>query len=151
MTKKSQAKPAKQHHLTLHELLGAMSFWGTATRSMLFGFVALMAFIVGLSEQYDGFSPDAEFMLLIYAAGSFLVLDFGYVMVARAFGSHKIPDLLVLLMTEIVLAGLYVIPKLLIAPDLTVAVNPLVYALFISLGVLAGRMLIGLLFASQRR
>jgi hypothetical protein len=147
MTKKSS--PTKQT-LTLHGLLGALSFWGTATRALLFGFLAVVVFIVALSEATTNAQIDTEMMILIYVLGSFLLLDFGYVLIARAYPLQKAVDILALFLADIFLAVLYIAPKVVVNSEVNVSVDPLVYVFFIPLIALALRMLVGILFGGRR-
>jgi hypothetical protein len=147
MTKKTS--PTKQT-LTLHSLLGALSFWGTATRALLFSFLAVVVFIVALSEVTTNTAVDTEVMVLIYVLGSFLLLDFGYVLIARAYPLQKTFDILALVLADIFLAVLYIVPKVIVSSDVYISVNPLIYVFFIPLVALSLRMLLGILFGGRR-
>lgn len=139
----------KTSALTLHQLLGAISFWGTAARALLFGFIALMVFGFELSET-AGAALDSQAMTLIYVLASFVLLDFGYVMVARAYQLQKALDLLVLCAADIFLALLYVLPRLVVNPDVRLVTDPLMYVVFVPIVVLSLRTLIGLLMGGKR-
>jgi hypothetical protein len=148
MTKKSsKEKPT----LTLHVLLGALSFWGTAARTLLFTFLATAVFLVALTEVTVANAVDNEILILIYVLGSFLLLDFGYVMVARAYRMQGVLDMLVLIGAELILALLYIAPKLVVSPETVVRVNPLLFVVFIPIIVLSLRMLLGMLFGKRGR
>lgn len=142
MTKKSS--PKKQP-LMLHSLLGALSFWGTATRMFLFSILAVAVFLVALTETATSRGVDMEVMLLIYVLGSFVVLDFGYVMIARAYTLPKALDALVLCAADIVLGLLYIAPKVVVSPGVNLGTHPLLYVMFIPIIVLSLRMLLGIL------
>lgn len=148
MKKKSSKKTQP---LTLHGLIGALSFWGTAVRTMLFAFLAAAVFLVALTEASSDAAVDREIILLIYVLGSFLLLDFGYVVVARAYTLQRALDLLVLFLADILLALLYIAPKLVVTADITVRTNPLIFVIFIPIIVLSGRMLVGMLFGRRGR
>ena len=148
MTKKSTKNTQP---LTLHGLIGALSFWGTAVRTLLFAFLAAAVFVVALSEATTDAAVDREILLLIYVLGSFLLLDFGYVLVARAYALQRALDLLVLFLADILLAVLYIAPKLVVTTDITVRTNPLIFVIFIPIIVLSGRMLVGMLFGRRGR
>lgn len=139
----------KKQSLTLHQLLSALSFWGTATRGMLFGFLAIMTYLVALTETTTSTGADNQFMILVYVLGSFLLLDVGYVMIARAYTLVSKLDVLALVVAESLLALLYIVPKLVISSSTQVLVDPLTYVFFIPLVALALRLLVGLLFGKR--
>ena len=136
--------------LTLHNLLGAISFWGTATRALLFGFIAFVVFGIALSESTTAATADTEVMVLIYVLMSFVLLDFGYVMVARSYPIQKALDVLALVTADIFLALLYVIPKIVVNPSSRLTVDPLTYIVFVPIVVLSLRMLLGFLIGGKR-
>lgn len=147
MTKKSsQKKPP----LTLHRLLIALSFWGTATRALLFSFLAAAVFLVAITEASFAGGLDREVMVLIYVLGSFLLLDFGYVLIARAYPIQRAVDVLALVIADALLALLYIAPKLVVSSNVALTTDPLIYVLFIPLVTLTLRMLLGLLFGGRR-
>ena len=148
MTKKSTKKTPT---LTLHSLIGALSFWGTAVRTMLFTFLAAAVFVVALTEASTDAAVDSEILVLIYVLGSFLLLDFGYVLVARASTLQRAIDLLALFAADILLALLYIAPKLVVTNDISVRTNPLLFVIFIPIIVLSLRMLVGMLFGRRGR
>ena len=136
--------------LTLHHLLGAISFWGPATRALLFGFIAFVVFGIALSESTTAATADTEVMVLIYVLMSFVLLDFGYVMVARSYPIQKALDVLALVTADIFLALLYVIPKIVVNPSSRLTVDPLTYIVFVPIVVLSLRMLLGFLIGGKR-
>ena len=136
--------------LTLHHLPGAISFWGTATRALLFGFIAFVVFGIALSESTTAATVDTEVMVLIYVLMSFVLLDFGYVMVARSYPIQKALDVLALVTADIFLALLYVIPKIVVNPSSRLTVDPLTYIVFVPIVVLSLRMLLGFLIGGKR-
>lgn len=148
MTKTS--KKNKQT-LTLHKLLGALSFWGTATRALLFSFLAAAVFVVALSEAATDAAVDSEIIVLIYVLGSFLLLDFGYVLIARAYALQRSLDLIALFAADILLAMLYIAPRLVVDSSVTVKTNPLLFVIFIPIITLGLRMLVGILFGGRQR
>lgn len=143
-------KPSPKPSLTLHHLLGALSFWGTATRALLFGFVALMVFAISLTEMTNASGVDGQTMILIYVFLSFVLLDFGYVMIARTYPMQRAFDMLALLSADIFLSLLYIVPSLVVNPGARVVVSPLTYVIFVPLVVLCIRMLLGFLFGGKR-
>lgn len=149
MAKKSQKKYSTP--LTLHGLLGALSFWGTATRTFLFSFLGLVIMLVALSEAQNTTQADTEFMLFIYAIGSFLVLDFGYVLVARTYQLNKALDVLVVWVSDILLSLIYIVPNIVVEKRINSDLEPLTFLIFVPIVVLSGRMLMGLLFGRRTK
>lgn len=147
MTKKTSQKSS----LTLHGLLIALSFWGTAVRTLLFCFLAAAVFFVALTEAPSVGAVDDEIMTVIYVLGSFLLLDFGYVMVARTYVLQKGLDVLALLVADLLLALLYIAPKVVVSSDISLKTNPLLYIIFIPLVAIGMRMLLGMLFGGRQR
>ena len=144
-------KSSKQtQSLSLHSLLGAISFWGTTTRGLLFSFVALAVFISALSETTSANGIDIETMTFAYVLGSFLLLDFGYVLIARTYQVRSAIDRFALYVADIFLAALYFIPNLLVNPQIRLATDPLLFIVFVPVVVLSLRMLVGFLFGSRR-
>jgi hypothetical protein len=146
MTKKS----SKKSSLTLHGLLGALSFWGTASRALLFSVIAMVGFSFALSETPNTQAGDNQILLLIAALACFIVLDFGYVLIARVYLLQGRLDSLVLLVADLLLASLYVIPRIVVDSSITLPADPLMYAFFMPIIVLSGRMLLGMLFSGRR-
>lgn len=145
-------KSTKQKQdLTLHKLLGALSFWGTATRTLLFGILATAVCIVALTEATTDTAIDGEIIVLIYVLGSFLLLDFGYVLVARAYTLHRNLDLLALFVADTLIAMLYIVPRLVVSSDVTAKTDPLLFVVFIPIITLGLRMLLGMLFGGRQR
>lgn len=147
MTKKISPKQP----LTLHSLLVALSFWGTAVRTLLFCFLAAAVFVVALTEATSSNAVDNEVLTLIYVLSSFLLLDFGYVMVARAYVLQRGLDALALIFADLLLALLYIAPKVVVNPDITLKTNPLLYVIFIPIVAIGMRMLLGMLFGKRQR
>lgn len=149
MPKKSQRKTKQP--LTLHGLLGALSFWGTATRTFLFAFLAVALYLVALTETDAGSGADTETMLFIYVMACFVLVDFGYVLIARAYQLQKALDILAIAVADTLLGLLYIVPKAVVDSDITLRVDPLTYVIFIPIIVLALRMLGGILFGKRSR
>lgn len=147
MTKKNSQKPP----LTLHSLLVALSFWGTAVRTLLFCFLAAAVFFVALTEAASPSAVDNEVMTVIYVLSSFLLLDFGYVMVARTYVLQRGLDVLALIFADLMLALLYIAPKVVVSSDITLKTNPLLYVIFIPIVAIGMRMLLGMLFGKRQR
>lgn len=147
MKKKSQKRTTS---LSLHELLGAVSFWGTATRAFLFSFVALAVFASALSEAASESAIDTEIMAFVYVIGSFVLLDFGYVLIARTYRLRTFIDRLALYVADIFLTAIYFIPNLVVNPQIHLTTDPLLFIVFIPIVVLSLRMLVGILFGSRK-
>jgi len=144
-------KHAKKQPLTLHSLLGSMSFWGTATRTMLFGFLAIAVFLAALTEATTANAVDNEVMVFIYVICSFLLLDFGYVLIARVYALSARRDFLALASADLVLALLYIVPNLLVDSGVTLRLDPLLFVVFVPIIVLSLRMLVGILYGKHLR
>lgn len=144
-------KSSKKQTLTLHSLIVALSFWGTAVRALLFSLLAAAVFVVALSETTTATAIDYEILVLIYVLGSFLLLDFGYVMIARAYRLRRAVDISMLLAADVILALLYIAPKVVVTSDLNARTDPLLFVIFVPLVILSLRMLLGILFGKLSR
>lgn len=82
-------KLQKPPHLQLHKLIVAMSYWGATVRSMLLGFMLLVALGLGFVSGVAWTDYAGRF---IYTAGFYLLLDAGYVTVARLFPLKEVGD-----------------------------------------------------------
>jgi uncharacterized membrane protein len=136
----------KQPRLTLHYLLGALSYWGTSVRVLLMAFLAAAVLTAHLIA--DPSSYDVSLRAFIYIVGSFFLLDAGYVMLARAMPGKKSTDMTALLLTEVALGVAYIVPNFAVVPGLTWLSN---WALLIAIFVLSIRALLGFLFANTRK
>lgn len=143
-------KKSSKQKLTLHELIVALSFWGTAVRLFLFSFIAAAVFVVALSEAQTAQAVDNEVLILIYVLGSFLLLDFGYVTVARSYVLQKGLDIVALIAADLLLALLYIAPKITVNSGQAARIDPLMFVIFIPIVVIGMRMLLGFLFGRKR-
>ena len=144
-------KQNKKSSLTLHGLLGALSFWGTATRLFLFAILAVVVTIVALSETVTPSQFDNEIMITVYVLAIFAVLDVGYVMIARIYPLQKqFLDIASLVVGDVLLAALYIVPKVIVSQSVILRNDPLILAIFVPIIILSLRMLVGML-TSQRR
>ena len=139
-------KATKQPRLTLHQLLGAMSFWGSATRLLLLAFLVLVIFALRITNLDTTLTWEAQ--VVIYVLGSFALLDVGYVMLARAFPLKKRVDIFCLLVLEILMAATYILPHLVSVRALGWFSNWFILIVLLALGV---RGLLGLLFSTKKR
>lgn len=135
--------------LTLHGLLGALSFWGTATRAFLFAFLAVAVYLVALTEADTVAGADTETMKFIYVMASFVLLDFGYVLISRAYTLPRVLDVLALYVADVLLGLIYIVPKVVVDSGVTLKTDPLLYVIFIPIVVLSLRMLLGILFGRR--
>lgn len=144
-------KKTKNSSLTLHGLLGALSYWGTATRLFLAAFVSLVVFAIALSETNGSPSAfTAEAIIMIYAVGSLFLLDMGYVMAARALPLRRTLDVMSLVVADLTILFFYAVPKVTVGAAGPL-VNPVSIVLLFAVLVLALRLLSGFLFSTKRK
>lgn len=143
-TKKS--KPSSAHRLTLHQLIVALSFWGSSVRLLLVAFLVASIFIIRLMYLDTTFAWESQ--VVIYVLGSFVLLDVGYVLLARALALNHRWDVVCLLAIEVLLAANYVLPNIAHAPALAWFSN---WTFLIVILVIAVRGLLGLLFTSPKK
>ncbi len=147
MTEKKSKKNTPSH-LTVHGLLGSLSYWGTTARFMLVGVLIVFAFLLNLSGDSASQYIDTEIIFLIFGLGTLLMLDLGYVVAARALTLNKIVDRWAVMLGDLVLAAFFVVPSLV---QIGASGNKLrVIGLIAALFVLAIRILVGLLFARRK-
>jgi len=150
-TESMAKKKIKKSSLTLHGLLGALSYWGTATRLFLATFVATVVFAIALSETNGtATAVSAEAIILIYALGSMLLLDLGYVIAARALPLRRALDVTSLVVADLTVLFFYAVPKVTVAAAAPL-VNPVSIVLLFAVLVLALRLLTGFLFSTKRK
>ena len=144
---KSKIKRHEQP-LTLHGLLGAVSYWGTGARIFLLTVIASLVFALNLMFNQSTDFVSSEIMMLVYTLGTLFVLDFCYVILARARPLNRRIDQLSLISTEFMLVLLYITPTVFIMPS---NFEVLRYgALLLAFFVLACRYLIGELGDASR-
>lgn len=140
---KKQLKP-----LTVHGLLGSLSYWGTAARMVLMAVLLGCAYLLNISVQTTWQAVDLETMMLIYGLGTIVVLDAGYVMAARALKLNAVFDRWVVMMSGLLIAAFFVIPSLFL-----VDVNALrlrVLSLIFALLIVSIRILLGFILAKRK-
>lgn len=143
-------KKTKKSQLTLHGLLTALSYWGTSVRLFLAVFVSIVVFAIALSETTGSLTAvSGEVIILLYVLGCVLLLDLGYVIIARALALRPRLDAASLILADIGLLGLYALPKVTVT-TVTALVNPIGVALLIVILILALRLLAGILFSPKR-
>ncbi len=150
----SHQSPTKQsQRLSLHHLLVALSFWGSATRIFLIGFIVFaLSLVTVLGAQAGvGFSISAtltdEIQRFVYVVGSFFILDVGYVLVARRYPLRILYDRLILLVAEFALALGYVLPHVAFVPSYVSALTQ--WLLLAALMVVALRLTLGIVRARE--
>jgi len=139
-------KKNNQPRLTLHQLLIALSFWGSSVRILLVGFLALA---VLLSRLLAGETDiDVESFAFIYFVGSVALLDIGYVMLARTMKLRPKFDALVLLVIELAITAAYIIPAFAYVPVFSKMAVWTILVVLLTLGI---RTLLGLLYGRTSR
>lgn len=138
----------KKAPLTVHGLLGSLSYWGTTARVLVVGVLILAAFALNLTMATDAISFDAEVIFLIFGLGTLLMLDLGYVVAARTLPLNAIADRWIVMMSDLALAAFFIVPSLI---QVQVTSNKLrIVGLVLALLILAIRVLLGLLFSKRK-
>jgi len=139
-------KKTKQPRLTLHYLLGALSFWGTSVRVLLMAFLAAAVLVAQLIVDPSLYAQQLQ--ELIYIVGSFFVLDAGYVMLARSMPFRKLTDTTILLLVDLALALAYIVPSFAHVPGLSWLAK---WSILSVIFILSVRALTGLLMANSSK
>ncbi len=149
MVQKKSTNAEAPIKLTAHGLLGSISYWGTAARLLLVNILVVTAFVINISAYSTWEFMTTETFFLIYGLATLLLLDLGYVIVARSLKLGHVFDRWVVMMSDLVIAGFFVAPSFLSS---SADGNKLrVMSLIVVLLVLAVRILLGLLFAKRKR
>ncbi len=132
--------------LSLHGLLGALSYWGSAVRVMLFGFVYACAQYLGYASSVV--SLEQALQQWIYIVAVFVVFDLGYVTIARALPIGKeLVDRGLFLVMALVYASVFLLPWFIhVSADWSVSTA---WVLLAPLLVLSGRIMMGFLFGHR--
>lgn len=135
-------------HLLLHNLLGAMSYYGTTVRGLLYGFVLAIAMTLGVTS--GGLSAGRSFETFVWMVGSFLLLDAGYVTIIRSRPfAVETADRALFLILLLGLATVIVWPYVgMITPGLLLGAKEVFLGV---LFVLALRLILGLAFGHRVR
>ena len=134
--------------LTVHGLLGSISYWGTTARFILVSILIVFAFVVNLARDSSASFIDSEIMFLIFGLGTLLLLDLGYVVAARNLPLSKVLDRWVVMMSDLALAAFFVVPSLV---QISADGNKVrVVSLIVALLIISVRVLVGLLFAKRK-
>lgn len=143
--KKVKKVPAK---LTVHGLLGSLSYWGTFARFILIGTLIWFAFVLNLSGDSSAAYIDTEILFLVYGLGTLLLLDLGYVTAARGLPLSKVFDRWIVMLSDIVLGAFFVVPSIIqIGTD---GNRVRVVSLIAALLIVSLRVLVGLLFTKRK-
>lgn len=135
-------------HLQLHILLGALSYWGTTVRILLLGFVLLLANILTVADSANATAWTTYGAQFIYIVGSLLLLDAGYVTIARVLPiATETIDKACFLVLLAALGFMVVIPYFAAVPS-SVMVS-IKWVFLVTLFVLALRLVLGLFFGHR--
>lgn len=140
-----------QPHLLLHNIIGALSYWGTTTRLLLVGFVLsilVLAHIIEASSASLTVDFARSFFLIM---GSLLLLDAGYVTIAKAKPlAHAALDKLFLWSTITVLSVVAIAPYI-VEVKASVYQDIAVWLIAVILFVLALRLVMGMIAPTKER
>ena len=129
-------------HLLLHTMLMAFSYWGTAVRILLVGFLLCVAILLTSLEGSSSTTSHQYIVQFIYLIGSLLLLDAGYVTIARALPiSTEIVDKVIFLLFLAALSAAIVLPYFASVPS--VVIVSVKWVFLVSLFVLALRLVLG--------
>lgn len=150
MVQKKISKKSTSRPLTAHGLLGALSYWGTAARVLLVGLFVVFAYVLNVSMgSGDWRYVDGETMVMVYGLTVLVILDAGYVMIARALRLDERIDRWLVLLCGLGVASLFVIPSFVSLGQYSMRLR--IVSIIAVLLILAVRMLLGLLFGKRNR
>lgn len=142
----TKSKKTKQPPVSLHTLLGAISYWGTTVRTLLLAFLAGAIFAARVISAPDSYAH--ELQVFVYIVGSFFALDTGYVMIARSMPFHRAADATLLILADLFIGASYVVSSFAVTPILS---SISTWTILVVILVLSVRALAGLLFANPKR
>lgn len=146
------AQKSQPPHLLLHNLLSALSYWGTTVRILLLGFVLFVANLLTVLENTNTDTLSVYGAQFVYILGSLLILDAGYVTIARALPiSTETIDRAIFLIFMTAMGLVVVLPYFAAVPN--GVLTSVKWVFLVSLFVLALRLVLGLFFgrrANQR-
>lgn len=148
MTAKKK-KRSNLPHLALHVLIGAISYWGSAVRLCLIGFFGLVVFIMQVIAL-QGEPTNMSFLSAVLGEGqnfvymsiSFLLLEVGYVSIAREYSLSAMKDKVALIGSEILLGICYFLPYFAVVSDSFTHMTRFIFAAV--LFILAIRIVLGM-------
>lgn len=146
MAKKSSQKRSSK--VKVHELLGSLSYWGTTARFLFVSVFIAAAFVLNLSGDNLAQYVDKEIMFFILGLATLLMLDLGYVVSARALPINPMADRWAVMISDMLLAALFIIPSLF---QITADGDKVrIAGVLIALLIITGRALVGLLFSKRK-
>lgn len=134
--------------LSLHQLITALSFWGTSVRFLIF--LVLAAISLGAVLSQSGLTAgyvEQTVNLFTYVLLSYLLFDAGYVMLGRGLPLKPAVDRLVIFVFDVVVACWYVVPRFAMVP--TELANAIVWLILGVFALLSLRAVLGLLFTTK--
>ena len=139
-----------QPHLLLHNLIGALSYWGTTVRVLLIGFVLGFAVLVHVVESATLPTAESYVLSYLYIMSCLLLLDAGYVTMARTQPlKPRMLDELVLWVSLVVLSVVAVAPYfIIVTTDLFYSLSTWLF--LVVLFILALRLVLGMIVASEK-
>lgn len=151
MAKKVAKKASvEKKKLTVHGLLGSLSYWGTTARFLFVSVFIVFAFVVNLAGDSTPSYVDSEIMFFIVGLTTLLALDLGYVVAARGLPLNRRTDRWAVMIADLVLAGFFVAPSILhqVGPN---GDKVRLAAILLALLLVSLRVLMGLLFTKRKR
>lgn len=135
-------------HLLLHNLIVALSYWGTTVRMLLIAFVLLLANVLMAVEGSSNYTLSEYAVQYIYVIGSLFLLDAGYVTVARALPvAAGVFDRVFFLLLMAGLGFVAVLPYFVAVPQ--GVIGSVKWLFLVSLFVLTLRIVVGFFFGRQ--
>lgn len=140
--------------ITLHRLIGQLTYLGASARLLLIATLALAVYGAQILEAaLSGYAINGAVLggiqSLFYVIGTFFVLEVGYLLIAKTYKMVSGFDKLVLFGADILLAAIYFTPYLVYLSPAKAGLSQ--FIIVPALAVLAGRLLIGLLYGSTAR
>jgi len=138
-----------QPHLLLHNLIGALSYWGTTVRVLLIGFVLGFAVLLHVVDSLTLPTTESYVLSYLYIMSCLLLLDAGYVTMARAQPlKPRMLDRMVLWVALIVLSVVAVAPYfVIVTTDLFNSLTT--WLLLVVLFILALRLVLGMIVSTE--
>lgn len=139
-----------QPHLLLHNLIGALSYWGTTVRILLIGFVMGTAVLAHVVDSGTLPTTESYALTFMYVMACLLLLDAGYVTMAKSQPLRpRILDKLVLWTALIVLSVIAVAPYfVIVTTDIFYSLSA--WLMLVVLFILALRLVLGMIMTSEK-
>jgi hypothetical protein len=149
MVKKTQ-KTTPKKPLTAHGLLGALSYWGTAARMVLVGMFVILAYVINISVgSGDWRYVDGETIVMIYGLATLVILDAGYVTIARSLTLDNRIDRWLIMLAGLGVASFFVVPSFVEMGEYSTRMR--LVSLIVVLLILSIRILLGLLYSKRKK